>query len=755
MTTSTSERLGIWSLEEAIDQMREWRVGPIREWLEVRLAGDGGPTPRDLAALEAATWWNDQGTSVATSQLPEWLGWIARQRPDTLAPFVLYVRFAAMLAWELAWEVRPILAVLEATDGATRRQLQRLGPDQRLLVEGCLAVLGFLRTEIKVFPQANVGGLDDWARAALVASEEARLVAGVASGMPEGPVRNYVSTCVSEEIEYYGSIGQAAAEVASIGRTSRVAASRALELAIERLRAAELGEDDIDSSELRAHRMSLTRLRGALELRWLRVDHGRYTIVCPFGVAGIAPRDVVALGTSDGFSWHLAGLPVVSVRESLPISDIWNSVDPLARSFSGAALRLPEVQIVRDDGTVEHTLRPELWLSTLGNHVLLLETDIEDALPPKLYDSLKLASADFCHLDLSGRSIRPIVGVVCDRSWDAPADFVLDVMDSLNHRVGQRNATAMVAYGPGRTTGVLLIDRVSSWDPGSGQGTPLESAAEIDALFGHQLLSNPLDANLSAICQWAQYPDNPDSRLLLTAMGPAFVAHTPNSNSIAALGSPSYILNERRDCFVFAASLQGLFQGWYTELARHNERMSARLHDISHVSEASEAVGRITSAGLKEFEDTLGSWHVQLQDFIARCRTTLLFIESPTLVQSPVIRSLLDALLERNGYSDVSRQFLGSAESLASDRLETVLHNFRDHIQELEEAARARRERRSRLLLESLLAGVAVAGMSGVASLVQTGYGLGPRESDLLVALVILLSMIIAVWVWWSNRDPR
>lgn len=63
------------------------------------------------------------------------------------------------------------------------------------------------------------------------------------------------------------------------------------------------------------------------------------------------------------------------------------------------------------------------------------------------------------------------------------------------------------------------------------------------------------------------------------------------------------------------------------------------------------------------------------------------------------------------------------------------------------------RERRVRLLTEALLAGVAVAGISGLASLVQAGYALGPLPTIALVVSVVLLSCLIGVWVWRSSQQ--
>lgn len=743
--------MGIWSLEDAISQMRNWHVGPVREWLETRLGGPGGVTPEELSHLEAANWWNNQDKDPGVSHIPDVLRRAAARDVRTVAPLVLYIRFVGMLAWELAWEIHPILRMIETTVAALPAVIASLPPEHREDVRGAGALLGFLTDEMLIYPSATAGGLDEWATASRRVHHRAQDTLTVVHRMADDTLRTYAEVTISEEVRYYGAMADAAAACAGIGRDAIDVLRSNLDSAMAALAKAEDDEDPIDRSEMRAHRLSLASVRGALDQEWLGVGRARVTIVCPFGITGVSDQEVVERSAREGDSWQLAGLPVVAVRDTLPVSDIWNTADPLGRSFRGTSMRLPEIQVRRDDGTVEWMLRPEVWFSALGNHVLLLGYELEDALPPGLFDALKLASADYCNLDLAGRRVIPI-GAPDAEGWNSLVDFILEFTESLSAVFVTRTRDPLVSYSPGRATAVVLLDEVTAWQPETGHRRPITDARQVGSLYGAQLLSEPLQAYLSSICQWAQYPQRPDA-LAVRSMGNTWLVRTDNSMTVASFGVPSYILDEVRDCFVFAASMSGLFQGWYSELARHNGRLSEHLTEITHALDSDDLID-VSADRLRGFETELETAQVRLQEFMARSRSTMLFVQSPTLVMSPVIRGLLDTLLEASGYARQAAQFTESAAALMGERLESVLSKFRLRVQAKEEAERERRDRRSRLLLEALMAGVAVAGMSGVASLIQAGYSLKAFESAMMVLVIVLVSAMIAVWVWRSNRLP-
>src|SRR5690606_23134809 len=106
----------------------------------------------------------------------------------------------------------------------------------------------------------------------------------------------------------------------------------------------------------------------------------------------------------------------------------------------------------------------------------------------------------------------------------------------------------------------------------------------------------------------------------------------------------------------------------------------------------------------------------------------------------PIMRSLIDRLLERSGYDRLVKGFDDAATALAGGRMESVLAKVRVQLETLEEKETERRDRKVRLITEALLAGVTVAGISGVASLVQTGYDLGPLATFLMVLAVVSVS---------------
>lgn len=261
-----------FSLDAAIEGMAAWRVGPIRAWLEQQLTPAHPDCVRDLAVLEATAWWNAQGSdgvTETTSRLVE----AARACPGTLAPFLLFVRFASMLAWEQEWEVLGIREVVGMLVAEVRPQ-ERRDPE----VDAALRLLTFLLAEFAVEAASLGGQLSDWAEQAEAAAQDGARLVDVVGGQGDGPVLAYVADQAAGEVAYYRAVSRAAGAAAGLP-TDRGAA---LPGAIEELRRVEQDEDPIDRSELRAHRLSLQALQTALDRPWLEIHSGRVVALFPF-----------------------------------------------------------------------------------------------------------------------------------------------------------------------------------------------------------------------------------------------------------------------------------------------------------------------------------------------------------------------------------------------------------------------------------------------------------------------------------------
>lgn len=521
-----------------------------------------------------------------------------------------------------------------------------------------------------------------------------------------------------------------------------------MEAAVSRLHRAEALEDSIDRSELRAHRLSLEAMQAALAEPWLQVAAGRVICLFPFALRGAADHEV--LGRLDGAEeWLLGGVPVVSRRDSLPINDMWHTEDPLGRGYRGATLRLPEVVLPRR-GRPDLELHPEIWLSALGNHVLRLEGRLTDADPFDLEHVLRVLGPEGSELDLAGHHVRSVLQPPHDRSWPSVAGLAADLLTDLaRHLSPASHRPVDLVHIPSLVTNLVVIDQARSWCPATGERREVDDGDEVRLLFGAQLLTQPMGI-LTSIGQWARTDTGPVLTDITGTGRGSWIAQSENIAAVVALGIPSYAVDMLTDCVVFTATLSGLFGGWNHDLATFNDELAS---DLARISERLSSPGDpLTSQQVRAVEQDLQTRQLRLHDFVTRCRAVIFFVESPTLLSSPIMRSLIDQLLDSADYQRLVKGFNDSSAALAGGRLETVLGKVRAQLETLEEEEVTRRERKIRIVTDALLAGVAVAGISGVASLIQAGYDMGPTETVLMVLLVAVLSVLIGIAVWLSSR---
>src|SRR5690606_30583767 len=121
----------------------------------------------DLAALEASTWWNDGLVDEADLPGPVQRLWAAaRGEEQRAATFLLFVRFASMLAWEQEWAVDGIRRVVDLLEDL-------VDEDHRDEVRAALRLLTFLTVEFDVESASLGGTAQDWALAAETATHQA------------------------------------------------------------------------------------------------------------------------------------------------------------------------------------------------------------------------------------------------------------------------------------------------------------------------------------------------------------------------------------------------------------------------------------------------------------------------------------------------------------------------------------------------------------------------------------------------------
>lgn len=186
-----------------------------------------------------------------------------------------------------------------------------------------------------------------------------------------------------------------------------------------------------------------------------------------------------------------------------------------------------------------------------------------------------------------------------------------------------------------------------------------------------------------------------------------------------------------------------MFAAWQDELSHFYLSLAPHL----------QALESADDGALETSLATLEHGHLRLRQFLTSARVTLLFIGSPALVTSPVMRSTISQLLDlrpvwlqRTDFTDVAGQALADR---VTDQIETWLRR--------REEARARREeeaaKRNQLRIDTMIAVLTAIGISGVLAMIQTGYDVEQWGSVVLVVLVLVLAAFVGLASYrWSRR---
>lgn len=745
-----------WSLAEATGALEASDRGPTRQLLEAGLAGRNGLEVADFAVFESASWWNADARSTrpgrpAPTVLVQDMVGVAAAQPDLAALLLLYVRFEVSAAWEQAWTGQALAATIDAAARGWALARHLASPADRMVADQACALLTLLAREIDTETISTAGSLREWSEAARVVADEASRIGAQAHTLPRGPLASAVRRAAQAEAVYYRSVARAAWAADSFCRNGR----GDLRGAMRQLADAEAASDIRDSSELRAHRLALRALDGARGRSWLSVDHGRVVVVYPFGTRDIPTRAVVDLARTAGLSWELAGVPVVAVRGNLPINDIWDGDDSLDRSYTGTALRLPEVYLGDARDPQRLVLRPQVWLSDLGNHSLRLDFVIQDAGPQRLFDVLKLTSPEAGDLRLVGRPLRSHMAEASgDRgTWSSLLELASDTLAALQERLRVSGAPkAKVAFGSGTARVVVAVDRASSWHPSSGQRTPIVEPSALADCFGYRLLTHPVDVGVHAIAQWAAYSTDHVESVPVRAGSPTQLVVTENSAVVAAFGRPNWAVDVIVDLVTFAFTLGGLFEAWHQEIAAFHYNVMLLLQRLRASLPEPDTSDASAHREVLDIQAELQRRQFEMHEFLAGARASLLFIVSPSLVSSPMTRVLLDEVLDRTGFARLRTQFDSVSAEFVESRVAAALGSLERHVAAAASADQRRREARSRVLMDALLAAVAVTGVAGVAGLVQSGFDIGPQGSAWLIAVVVLLATLIGALTLWAGR---
>ncbi|MGY1635795.1 hypothetical protein ACI78V_03980 [Geodermatophilus sp. SYSU D00742] len=713
---------------------------PLGDWLTTSLARTGMDPDRFDRLRGMARWNSADGVGASLDQTLECVREAVRRSatdPVASALLALYLRQRGEAAWEICWDHEPVRAVITAAC-TEWRAVTRGVPEA--VVEGAWELLRLLDQELLVEGAASSGGLSLLTRLAGLAADGATAIASSVAGTD--PIAAHVCEVARRESAFYRAVAGAA------GAADRHVSGSADDLdgAIRALSAAEdLHPHEIERSELRAHRASLEALRSARGRPQVHVVRGSVVYLYPFGLRGLTPGKAVDALRRTGTRWTLAGLPVETVARELPLNDIWRGNDPLLRQYAGASLLLPELLLPDPDRDQPHALRVEVRLTRLGNHCIRIETPLEGTGPQGLYAAMLRAAPESADLRELGLPIAP-AGAAEGPTWGRLADLATEVgADLCSQFAAHADAPDVQVSARGGTYHVIVrVQEAVARDPGTGAGPLVEDPDALLGLVGGSLLGHPVRHGISSIAEWSRYPASAATRIAAPGLVEGLVLRTANTTTIACPTAPNYMVDTLQEAAEFVATLDGLFAGWQVELADLYHRIKGEMERLSEEL-ANPPAGGWDEGHLDAQQRSLEVAQHEMQLFVMASRLRLKFITAPSLVTSPVMREIIDHLLDAAGFDQARADFVGTVEEVVGDRAWTLIESSVRRRQELADARRVLDEARARRRLDILLAAVTAIGVSGIFSLLQAGYDMRGWLAAALAALALLTAATIAV----------
>jgi hypothetical protein len=428
---------------------------------------------------------------------------------------------------------------------------------------------------------------------------------------------------------------------------------------------------------------------------------------------------------------------------------VWDGSDSLGRRYDGTFVGLPDVA-VRHGGRRLHSLRAQLRLSLLGNHYVRFEADLAGASPAEVYALTLRAAPESGSEELAFEAMAaPGAAPEC---WPRLPDLAVRLAEDVCERLGGPEEGVHVITRPGMFRLVVSVNAASVVRRRGGRSEvrELRSAGELAGVVGGAVLTNPVAFMVVSMADWIRYsPDHGLARQVRLLVD-EWVVCTSNTTLVAGLGAPLWTVGTKMSVAEFAASLEGLFAGWSSELAGHYhsaQRLQERLPDIGET-------GRMTTGELRGLADDLEREKIRLHDFALETRSTVGLIRSPSLVSSPVAASMMCLLLEWSDFGQRVAELEATVEQVLDERLAMSIEKLAHQRLEQERAEEARTQRRQRAKLDTILAVIAAIGVSGLGQIVQGGYGIEGVHALELVAGIVVLAVVVGVFIWRSGDDP-
>lgn len=673
--------------------------------------------------------------------------------PGGVAHLLLFVLDEVEQAWEVSYIFQPLWDTLKGARDSLQGLLPFDGSDDARATRSVLALMASLEAQIRAEDAMVSGLLRVRADAANEAVEKAREAKKTIETVPDD-FSDGIRAEIVDYAEEYCSWNTALAK-STHALMDFYSTGESLKDAIDELRKGE--EDDstglVVTSELRANRLGLIALEGHRDAQWLHIDHGNLVYIYPFAVPRrCAKPDEVVEKIEEAQNLNLAGFPA-RLHKTLELDDIWASDDPLGY-YGGVFIEAPnDVLVMSLGGEMLANLKARVVVSKLGNHYVRFEVELDNVSADELHSMMFRAAPEAGRLCVTfGSAGGPSVHKTYERLCDLAIEMVRDLgksisCDSMICRRGLYQV--IVSVGSASTTqgpGERKVDRQE-----------VLTKDELIKAMGAQLLINPVTSLMGSPAEWARYPTLKPIDLI----GPAqeCVVRTCNTTALITLGLPDFVRGTWGTLVEFAASLEGLLEGWSRELRDLHGRSVELKNEWESMpkkmrghpwSDMFKKKGGADLVNLLRLSDQIDEERIRLNDFAVEVHTTTALISSQSFVASPAMANTLHRLLEISGHfrrldqlsrdiGEISHQELGGTiEKLAQQRMEE---------ERVRQAAKA----------TAIIVILTAMGVSGLVQILEVGYKIQHLLTWILIGIVIVVAFLAAYCAkrWSTPSDAE
>lgn len=781
------------SADASADEAQRWLAEQFAA--QARAGHPAGLAPNqqsELSNLLSIAWWDSALVGAEDAGDPDaadaatMIGSVLPAAVHAAAHFedgspvlALFLRNVVNAAWALAWDHTLLTSVVESACDAAAE----IGDEDASGAAGPLGwrLLRFMLREFAVETAVLTGRLETVVRISQAAVEEIAPIVDAVRALPPSPRRTALLRESDNESVYYRSVHDIA-EV-SLSLLSRSTEDASVRIDEVRARIEATPFNSMDASELRGHLAAAEVIQAASLRDWVHVDEGRLRIVYPFGIrttGSTAAKEVIEAvrAGADGLrrsGTPFAGVPILEVLERLDLSDAWQGTDAFGRAYQGITVRLDDLEL-RHPSAAEplEVIHPRIQLSQLGNHVIVFEIDLEDAPAYRVAEAVNLATPVFGDL----REISDELGMSPSRGGEPIsrlADLVRAILAEIRGILERTSVGGDAVAAREGSFGIMVTLERASRVKGA-VATPLASARDLLSLWGVQPLIHPLPSGAASVADWAMYDTEQVEQFPLLHLNDELLAANANVTLLASFRSPRYAISDIESYVEFAHSMHGMYQGWQDTVRDHAEEIASLLGAVeSALSRADEADNDAESVkALGELVRRIERAELALQAFVQSNEAVILFIDSPSIVTSPPLRTDLDRVLRSNRYAALREGFERAARDILGSRLQQLLDVVHRRMEqasertrlelerraqeEREKAAEEEAQRRSRFERAVTLVGLGITtvGVSGLASLLQAGFDWeGPNTWWLVVGIVVVSLAVALVFLGWAASISR